>query len=232
MRRMKHRQGGKWGRCLGWVAALALVPAPAARAEEFYYLLVFGSQRTPREARYAHTFGTFVKATGWGPCGDVYSLEAHTVSWLPRTLEVRVRALRPEPGVNLGLHETIRYALGNGERISLWGPYRIDRELYCLALSQIRLLESGQVRYKAVDTGHHSDRVSNCIHALSSIAEGYRLRVISPAWGETASYAVLRRLLPWVLDGACTYPWVASRLGLDAYPLIRRPLAPPRSGPI
>jgi hypothetical protein len=88
------------------------------------------------------------------------------------------------------------------------------------------------VLYKANDTGRRSDRVSNCIHAVSAVADGRRLRVASPGWGQVASYAVLRRTRPWVIDPGCTHDWVASALGLDAYPVIYRDWGPPVSGAI
>ncbi len=219
-------------RCVGAVAALALVltSATATRAGEAYFVVVFGSQRTPNNPNYAHSWATFVRITGSAPCPR---LEAHTISWLPANMTVRTRALLAECGQNFDLHTTIRYALDNDERVSMWGPYQIDADLYGRALGQIALLESGKVMYKAIDTGHHSDRVSNCIHAISSIVEGYRLRIASPWWGEPASYSITRRLLPWIVDpDQSKFHWVATQLGLDNYPIVHRDLEDPRSGPI
>src|SRR5437764_1295171 len=82
------------------------------------------------------------------------------------------------------------------------------------------LLQSGQVRYKAVDSFYRTDRVSNCIHAVGGAADGHR--VLSPGWGETASFVLLRRFSPWIVDPCQTYPWVGRALGLDGYPLIYR----------
>lgn len=215
-------------------AALFFLPAGGANAGEAYYMLMFGSQRVPANPDYSHTYATFVRATwdGDGPCPNNPTIEAHTISWLPRTLVVKTRKLRPECGVNLGLKETMEYALDNGERVSLWGPYRVEPELFYLALKQKALLESGQVRYKADDIGYRSDRVSNCIHAVSTTVEGARLRVFIPGWGETASYAVLQRFMPYVVDNKEIHAWVGSALGLDAYPIIYRDLTDPRSGGI
>src|SRR5207249_1507898 len=109
-------------------------------------------------------------------------------------------------------------------------PYRICPELYFLAQKQVGLLQSGQVRYKAIDTGYPSDQVTNCIHALSSVVDGYRLRVASPGWGEIASYAVLKRYERYVSDRSAVEPWVSSALGLNAYPIIYRDWQSPRSG--
>jgi hypothetical protein len=214
---------------------LLLAGAPGARAGEAYYLLMFGAQRIPNNPDYSHTFATFVRATwpGDGPCpASPPCLEAHTISWLPRNLEVRTWALLPECGHNFELHDTLRYVLANGERVSLWGPYQVAPEVYAQALNHIGALQSGTVLYKANDLGHRSDRVSNCIHAVSTVVDGPRLRVMRPVWGETASYAVLRRFLPWVIDPDRVHPWVGSALGLNAYPIIYRDWESPHSGAI
>jgi hypothetical protein len=194
------------------LAGLALPLPGGARAGEAHFLLVFASQRVPNNPNYSHTFATFVRASwpGDGPCPRCPALEARTISWLPRSLVVRTLALCPECGHNLGLHETLRYALGSGQRVSLWGPYLIDAELYRRALRQAALLESGWVLYKANDMGYYSDEVSNCVHAVSSLADGYRLRFGSPGWGEAASYRLLNEMGRgcWTAS-ACTTGWAA-----------------------
>ena len=209
------------------LSALALLALPlpeVARAGEAHYLLVFASQRVPNNPNYSHTFATFVRASwpGDGPCPRCPTLEARTISWLPRSLVVRTLALLPECGRNLGLHETLRYVLASEERVSLWGPYRIDAALYRRALRQAALLESGWVLYKANDMGYYSDDVSNCVHAVSSLADGHRLRFGIPVWGEVASCRVLNELSPWVLDRGRVCPWVGCALGLGRYPIIYR----------
>jgi hypothetical protein len=228
---MTDRRARAWRLLALGAAFLALAGAGPARGAEAYYLLVFGSQRVPNNPNYSHSFATFVHATwdGQGPAAP--RLEAVTISWLPQNLRLRVLALAPECGQNLDLHGTLHYVLAGGERVSLWGPYQIDRDLYQRALAQVRLLESGQVRYKLNDVGYPTDCVSNCIHAISSLREGHRLHVLIPAWGETASYYLQRELMPWVIDPCRTHPWVASALGLGGYPIIyRRPDEHPRSG--
>src|SRR5262245_9238435 len=134
---------------------VALAFAGETRAAEDYHLLVFGSQRIPNDPDYSHTFATFVRRRwpGNGPCPANSCVEGYTISWLPRTMNVRVLAL-PECGQNFDLHNTIRWALGNNMRISLWGPYPVHPDLYCRAAKQVGLLQSGQVMYKALDTGY------------------------------------------------------------------------------
>ncbi len=222
------------GLMFAFAATVLAAGAPPARAGEAYYLLMFGAQRTPPDPNHAHSFATFVHACweGDGPCPAHAAIESHTISWLAATGVVHTLALHPECGRNFGLHETIRWCQKNDMRISVWGAYCIEPVLYGRALRQIALLESGKVRYKANDMGYRSDEVSNCIHAVSVLSEGYRLRVASPGWGETASYFILQELEPWIIDPDTTYPWVAYALGLDQYPLIYRDYENPRSGAI
>jgi hypothetical protein len=208
------------------VAVLAALACPgAARTQEMYFVMVFGSQQTPPRPRYSHSFATFVKATP-APDGQRWVLEAHTISWLPADMDIRTWALLPEPGRNFDLPTTLNWVYGTEQRLSMWGPYRIDPDLYGRALRQIGILHSGQVLYKAVDTGYSTDGVSNCIHALSTIAGGGRLRVTVFGYGEVASEGIVRRLGPWICNRCETHDWVAASLGLTRYPIIRRDYEP------
>jgi hypothetical protein len=200
------------------------------RAEEAYYVCVFGSQCVSVDPDGAHSFAVFVRATWDCRAPGSCRLEAHSISWLSARMCSRALTLLPECGHNFDFHTTLRYVLENDERVSVWGPYRIHPDLYCRALDQIRLLESGQVKYKSIDTGHPSDRVCNCIHALSSVVDGHRVCVLSPSWGETASYNVTKRYGPWILDGGRTHDWVAYALRLNCYPIVYRDWEHPRSG--
>jgi hypothetical protein len=209
-----------------------------AQAGEACFLLMFSSQRTFNDPQYSHSFASFVRLSWPGnvPCPPAPALEVCTISWLPQKLPLRTFALRPEDGRNYGLHETLSYALASHARVSLWGPFQIDRDLYDRAVREMQLLASGQVQFKVIDSGYCSDRVSNCIHALSSLSEGQRVRLTSPGWGDVGSFAVLCQLRPWIVDTRGIYPWVGSALGLDAYPIIHRAWDNPRSagmiGPI
>lgn len=206
-------------RWLWLVAAFTILACPIA-AQDRYYLLMFASQRIPRNPNYAHTFATLVRAS---PDRAVH--EVRTISWLPAEFPIRIQALRPQPGRNYELHETIRIALRDGARVSLWGPYEIDPQLWRRAEKQVARLESGAVRYKANDGFFRDDEVSNCIHAVSELSEGPRLHVLSPGWGDTASHFVLESFMPWVTDRQRTHDWVGTALGLDAYPIAYRQTA-------
>ena len=203
------------------------------QAGENYYLAMFGSQRVPSNPNYSHSWATFIKVSwdGDGPCPADARLESHTISWLPANMKVRIGALFPEAGHNFDLHTTMDSAYSTCQRVSMWGPYPICEELYCRALNRKAQLESGHIRYKANDAGYSSNRVTNCIHAVSTIVEGPRLRVASPGWGQSASYFVLKEFEPFIISKS-PVAWVGSALGLDEYPIIYRDFTNPRSNAI
>jgi len=119
--------------CFFLLPALTLTMlAGTASAGEGFYVMMMAYQTIPNESRYSHTFGTYVHATwpGQEPEPGTVHLETRTISWLPETTNLRPLALHPECGRNFGLEETIRVAQGFGARVTLWGPYRIEPELY------------------------------------------------------------------------------------------------------
>src|SRR4051794_26435445 len=160
--------------------ACLLWPSPA-RADEYYFVVVFGANTSPRLPRYSHSWATFVRLTGCGRDLNTYRMETVTISWMPATLNIRPLAVLPEPGVNLDLHTTLCTVLGYREEAAQWGPYQSTPEVYRLALAQKARLESGQVLYKAVDPrfGPRTCSVSNCIHALTDM-EGVQARSYNP----------------------------------------------------
>ncbi len=215
-------------RLAGWAALFVWVLfAPAAPAGEIYYMSVFAYQTEPNAPRTAHTFATFVKVSyqhGMDP--RTGRLETHTISWLPASLDVAL--LRgPEPGKNLDLATTLQLGKKEGATIYAWGPYRIRKELYDDALTQIQRLNRGEVEYKALDHVFGEQVSSNCIHAVSDIVGGPSLDT-GTAHGAEASAMVVEHLSPWVIiDRNENKDWLVGRLGLGKEPIVfdSQPLA-------
>lgn len=207
-----------------FLGGLLLVCLPAAGvAGEHYFVVVFGSNQRPlKDPRHAHSWAVFVRLCGAGCDLSKYEMEYVTVSWLPCTLEVRLHAARSEPGTNVELHDTIHWALASRQVISYWGPYEILPELYWTAYRGAARLNSGAVRYKAIDSFRSTSRVTNCIHAASELAEGEgRLRIGTPGWGDTASYFITLKYEDWIVDWT-THDWIIDCLGLRGYPMWQR----------
>jgi hypothetical protein len=199
-----------------------------AHAEERHYVLIFGSESTPRVPRYTHTWATFVKASGEGADASKYNIDnVFTISWLPASLEVR-SFRRSEEGVNLDLETTLSHVLPR-QRVSLWGPFQISQLFYDRAVEQKARLESGIVKYKAVDPnfGPRVPYVSNCIHAITDLDPEFgrlyylELRRFGEAASHWAAHQFVNRGRRINLDE--NLDWITERLGLDNYPIVHRP---------
>ncbi len=203
---------------------LLLLPRAAA-ADEAYYMITFGSQMPIYfQANHTHSFAVFVRAHHDGS-GQKCILESFAISWMPQSMQVRVGKLQPEPGVNLDIYTTLNWALCDGQRVSRWGPFLIEKELYDRAVAQQAHLNSGAVRYKTVDTGYTTFRVSNCIHALGDLLyDAPRLRIGTPTWGQAGSYFITLHLGRWIIDPHTTHEWVMDALALSNYPIVARHL--------
>jgi hypothetical protein len=212
-------------------------PTPAAtadvsgtwepRPDEKFYLILFGSQSIPKIARKTHTWGVIVRVHSRGE-GQEAEIESHTISWLPASLKIRIFRFDVEPGVNLGLHETIRFVLKNNERVSEWGPYECRPRLYYRTLIQKEFLDSGQIGYQAVDNVGEAARKGNgcdCIHALTDQDPLYsRSRYPLDRFGDSATEFIVGEI--WkrdvLLNPEQTHDWVQEVLGLNQYPIVRR----------
>jgi hypothetical protein len=210
-----------------WIVTLAVAStlgffAPAIRAEDSYYMVIFAYQGKPNLPRSAHSFAAFVKASEEKNVAiDASRIEIHTISWLPATLNVQPLRLRPVPGRNLELLETLQLAASQNADISAWGPYRIQKDLYDRALAQIDRLSRGQISFKAIDRGFRPATASNCFHAISDILEGPLLET-GTAYGDAASEMVRDHLSDQIIQPNSTYRFLIKPMGLEKYPITFR----------
>ena len=206
------------------IALLGLAFALSAgetRGEEFYYVMIFGSQSKPKLLQYTHTWATFIRAVGEGPDTSNYALDQHTISWLPQSLEVRTWSFLPEPGVNLDLYQTLDAVYHDREHVTMWGPFRILPQVYERWLGVKAILDSGRAEYRAISTPRNL-LISDCIHAVAAVdpifgRDHYPLiRIGKPASRHIARQFVTRS----VFDQSQTEAsWLIPRLGLDRYPI-------------
>jgi hypothetical protein len=200
------------------VLALLLFPGPVAADD---YLLVFAADATPYRGVRAHTFAAVVRVEA-DPDGVARAADVTSLSWLPATKVVRPLAVHPEPGRNVPLDETLRDYLAAGGRVSLWGPYRVRPELADAFRARVADVEARHL-YKA---GALFDRrtVVECARGVEeTIRGGERRRYVGVfGFGDAASSEVVRKFTPWLVEPHQTHPRVASAIGLDAYPIVRR----------
>lgn len=201
----------------------AAISAPPG---ERYFILVFGSQSTPKRAKYTHTWATVVKVTGCE--SDAPVIEPHTISWMPATLDIHPRSRSVEPGTNLELNFTIEEMLRNDERVSVWGPYEIGPGLYNRFLVQKGFMESGQVGYQCIDSVGEAARNGNgcdCIHAISDMDPlfsrgAYALIYFGDAGSQRIVHELHRR--PIIIHPEADHTWLMTQLGICKYPIVQR----------
>jgi hypothetical protein len=195
--------------------------AEIARAEEYHFALIFGSESKPKRLRYTHTWATLVRAVGEGPDLNAYQLELSTISWLPRTLEVEVLRPWPEPGVNLDLYQTLQAMMANNESITMWGPFVIRPEIWERSLLVRQALESGRAEYRAISTPRNI-LISDCIHAVAAMDPVFgRNHYPLIRIGKPASRYMAHEIMRWSIFDQYQYnnSWLIPRLGLDRYPI-------------
>ena len=206
------------------IALLGLAFALTAgetRGEEFYYVMIFGSQSKPKLLQYTHTWATFIRAIGEGPDASNYALDQHTISWLPQSLDVRTWSFLPEPGVNLDLYQTLDAVYHDREHVTMWGPFRILPQVYERSLGVKAILDSGRAEYRAISTPRNL-LISDCIHAVAAVdpifgRDHYPLiRIGQPASRHIARQFVTRSVFDQYQTEAS---WLIPRLGLDRYPI-------------
>jgi hypothetical protein len=200
-------------RILWLLLAALLVDPTAARADDSYFMIVFGQQTDTNRLELTHTFATFVKASGKGSDKTKYALGIHTISWMPRSLDVKLLK-RPEEGVNLDLKDTLSHAKAVKAEVSMWGPFHIKKELFERALRQEARLKKGDIDYKALDLRFRPNTAMNCIHAVCDIDADKGLLATGTANGNEASHLVLAHLSRWIIDYDETHDWIGRRLEL------------------
>jgi hypothetical protein len=197
--------------------------APAVDCQARYYFTLFAGQSVPFRPNTAHTWGTYAKVTT-APDGQL-NVETVTISWLPVTAVVRPYRLRPEPGKNYSLAETFAIMANVNGQVSRWGPYETDGVRYEMARKQAAFLESGQAKFRSIDSFNTNEHVVNCVHALTSAGPAVRkyiqpvIRVGEPGTSRLAKLYHRGGAFP-------TYPerhdWLLPLIGGDTYPTTPR----------
>jgi hypothetical protein len=207
------------------LSALELLAAPVDPNVR-HYVLLFGSQATPKVPRRTHSWGTAIKVTHVP--GGAPVIESHTISWMPDSLDVRWWKLTVEPGSNFSNEFSIARALETGQRISAWGPYEIWSGLYTRFVMQKEFLDSDAIGYQCVDSIGEAARKGNgcdCFHAMSDMDPYFdRRRYPLSMFGEAATRNIVRHLheRPALINPTASHDWLFCALGLDRYPIVRR----------
>ena len=188
--------------------------ATSLLGEERFYMAMFAYQGEPNLPRNVHTYAVFVRASDAAKGEEDPRLEIQSISWMPRSLSVSALRRAPEAGINLSLEESNRVGRSIGSAITMWGPYRIKKELYEMAARQKERLDRNAIAYVCIDRGYRGGTASNCIHAVSDLDVTQGPLETGTARGNAASMMVLRHLERYIVSTDEDSTWLCNRLNL------------------
>jgi hypothetical protein len=203
---------------LALMTASSITSPPAETRVEEYFMVITADNRPYNPAR-AHTFAALARVE-IVPGQSPMVVEQHSLSWLPVTMKVRPFAFRYEKGRNVPLHETLEWAVSFNARINMWGPYRVCPEFAETFRNRVATVE-GTYGYKGACLTSPKT-VCDCARSVEEMIDPYR-RFIGPfGYGAAAGSYIVKKFTPWFIEPQQSHPWVASAIGLDAYPINHR----------
>ena len=166
-----------------------------------YFIIPFAYQDEGNHPEFSHSFITVIRVFGGKQPKNLtadlptrtyknWQFEAFTISWLPADfLENPHLCVFDGPGArvfptknkcpiskghNFSLAETIKLAVDDKSAVAMWGPYEIRKEGFDLGVRRMRLLNEGNIRYRADDRLLRKDKVAiSCFHAMAGLDELY-----------------------------------------------------------
>ncbi len=196
---------------------VACAAGPDVSAADDYYFTLFTAEATPYRSEKTHTFLAITRIPQ-----DSGVVETREMSWLPATLHVRGIALRPEKGVNLSVADTLAVCRRDNMRVSVWGPYQIQPELYNRLSNQITRLETGKIKYKGADTFQPSFHAMNCYHAIWNISNPFQKFTGPFTSGDTTGGKTVHLFRQWIITPEQTHDDILKVIGVDQEVLTRR----------
>ncbi len=208
-------------RIIGLIAALVAVASASPAKADDHYVAIFTAESVPFRSTRTHTF--VVAARIPGPVNGVpCPVEFAHISWCPASLKQRGGTLRPECGVNLPVADTFAYCRMKGMRVSCWGPYRIEPELFDIIKCQAAKLESGRVLYKPTDNFYHSDVAANCYHAIWRPIAPHKKYTGPFNCGDVSGGITVRLFTPWLIEPCTTHDWLLDAIVPKGECVVRR----------
>jgi hypothetical protein len=169
--------------------------------EERYFMIPFAYEDDGNHPEKSHSFITVIrvfasdkdtKLTPELPTREYkdWEFEAFTISWLPADFMenpnlcvfegpgARLFASKNKcpisPGKNFNLKDTLKLGADAKNAVAMWGPYEIAKPGFDLGVKRMRLLDSGEIKYRADDRMYQKDKVAiSCFHAMAGLDELY-----------------------------------------------------------
>jgi hypothetical protein len=166
--------------------------------------------------------------------------EAFTISWLPAdfaenphlcvfdgfgaVIVADWNKCPAVPGKSFDLPSTLKLAADAKVAVGMWGPYEISKPGFDLGVKRLRLLEKGEIKYRADDRGYRKRKEAiNCFHAMASLDElfpdGGFLDTGLMMWGLNGTKQVLREYTTKRKRqrASCSNRWILTRTSSDLF---------------
>jgi hypothetical protein len=169
--------------------------------EERYFMIPFAYQDKENNPEMSHSFITMIRVFATEKTTETtpelptreykdWEFEAVTISWLPADfMENPHLCVFDGPGAsvfasknkcpvsegkNFNLKDTLKLAADAKNAVAMWGPYEIAKPAFDIGVARMRLLDSGEIKYRADDRLYQKDKVAiNCYHAMTDLEEIY-----------------------------------------------------------
>jgi hypothetical protein len=168
---------------------------------ERYFIIPFAYEDKGNHPEMSHSFISVIRVFATDKTANLtpelstrqykgWEFEAFTISWLPAdflenphlcVFDGLGARLFPEKnrcpisrGKNFKLKDTIKLAANAKNAVAMWGPYEIAKPGFDLGVKRMRLLDSGEIKYRADDRLYQKDKVAiSCFHAMAGLDEIY-----------------------------------------------------------
>jgi hypothetical protein len=155
--------------------------------KERYFMIPFAYQDKENNPEMSHSFITVIRVFATDKTTETtpelptreykdWEFEAFTISWLPADFMENphlcvfdgpgARLFASEnkcpvsEGKNFNLKDTLNLAADARNAVAMWGAYEIAKPGFDLGVARMRLLDSGEIKYRADDRLYQKDKVA------------------------------------------------------------------------
>ena len=189
-----------------------------------YFIIPYAYQNKRNDPAFSHSFLSVIRVYADGTAPERASglkhieykgrdFEAFTISWLPANFAENPHlcvfdgfgaVIVPDwnkcaavSGKSFDLPSTLKLAVDAKVAVGMWGPYEISKPGFDLGVKRLRLLEKGEIKYRADDRGYRKRKEAiNCFHAMQNLddlfPDGGFLDTGLKIWGLNGTRHVLR----------------------------------------
>ncbi|MES2437828.1 MAG: hypothetical protein V4584_02090 [Verrucomicrobiota bacterium] len=167
--------------------------------QDRYFIIPFAYQNKGNDPEFSHSFMTVIRVLAENKQPKLTAglrkrtfknvqFQAFNISWLPADfgtnpnlcvfkgfgarLVPEWNQCPPVQGRSFTLEETIKLGVSVKNAVCMWGPYEINKAGFDLGVKRLRLLEKGDIKYRADDRLTRENRTAiNCFHAMAGLTE-------------------------------------------------------------